>query len=201
MSAASATPSDVLNATPCCASTSYSASRTPSFGSRKCPTTWRQPAMATTPKTAILSQRAELGGFTNRKPPSGRGADRGGARIQNSAGSKHQRRLDDIVLQQVGAESAFLRDARHARIVAGAQRLFQREKGEPERLEIVDRRAGITPQVVGVGAHRARVDAGGLQRAGLRQIARPLARELDLEIAEPGLAVAGEVAVELLGRR
>src|SRR6266851_2002448 len=130
MSAASATPSDVLNATPCCASTSYSASRTPSFGSRKCPTTWRQPAMATTPKTAILSQRAELGGFTNREPPSGRGADRGGARIQNSAGSKHQRWLDDVVLQQVGAESAFLRDeglargARHRQCRARQQARF-----------------------------------------------------------------------------
>ena len=123
MSDTSATPSDVLSSTPSCTSTPYCASRTPAFGRMKCPTTFAsagcpttvlQPPIATTPRTAILSQRAKLRGLTNRESPAGRSSERGGG-IQDSAGSEHQRRLDDVALQQMRAEGAFSRDEGVAR--------------------------------------------------------------------------------------
>src|SRR5262245_49291525 len=73
-----------------------------------------------------------LADLMNREPQSGRGADRGGAGIEDSAGPEHQRRLDDVALQQIRAEGAFLRHEGVTRRVRHRERRARQQARFPD---------------------------------------------------------------------
>src|SRR5439155_6808185 len=72
---------------------------------------------------------------------------------------------------------------------------------EFERSKRPDGDARVAPEVVGIGTHRFRKDAGSRQGLDLCEIALPLARELDFEIAKAGFEVMGELRLELARSR